>query len=71
MKPENLKSLRQQKGLTQVELAQKAGITETGYQNYEHGRREPKIGIALKIADALGVSDLRELWGYDTKGAMR
>ena len=63
MKNRILKEKRKAVGLTQQEVAKKVGITDTGYMNYEHGRREPKIGTAIKIADALGVRDLRELWG--------
>ena len=70
MEPKNLKTLRQQKGLTQSEVAQKVGITETGYQNYERGRREPKISIALKIARVLGTTT-EKLWGYSAKGAFQ
>ena len=50
-----LKEKRKSVGLTQLEIAQKVGITDAGYMNYEHGRREPKIGTAIKISDALGI----------------
>ena len=32
------------------------------YTDYERLGRIPRISIALKIADALGVIDLREIW---------
>lgn len=32
------------------------------YTNYERLGRIPRISIALKIADALDVIDLREIW---------
>ena len=57
-----LKQKRKAAGMTQLEVAQKGGITDIGYLNYEQGKREPKIGTAIKIADVLGVKDLRELW---------
>lgn len=57
-----LKQKRKAAGMTQLEVAQKVGITDIGYLNYEQGKREPKIGTAIKIADVLGVKDLRELW---------
>ena len=67
MKP-SLQAKRQSMGLTQVQVAEKAGITARGYQRYEASKgskayREPSITTAIKIADALGVKDLRELWG--------
>lgn len=63
MKPENLKNLRQQKGLTQNELARVAGITENAYQNYEHRKRIPNAVTANRIARALGTTS-EMLWGF-------
>lgn len=66
----NLKEYRLRIGLTQVQVAKKAGITARGYQRYEANEnsnqyREPSIKIAIRIADALGVQDLRELWKHE------
>ena len=68
-----LKETRLNKGLTQVQVAEKTGITERSYQRYEADKnsndyREPKISTAIKIADVLGVQDLRQLWGNESKG---
>ena len=68
-----LKETRLNKGLTQVQVAEKTGITERSYQRYEADKnsndyREPKISTAIKIADALGVQDLRQLWKNESKG---
>lgn len=62
-----LKERRLRIGLTQVQVAKKAGITERGYQRYEADEQssqysEPSVKVAIRIADALGVQDLRELW---------
>ena len=62
MKNSILKERRKRAGMTQLEIAKKAGVTDIGYLNYEQGKREPKISTAIRIADALGVQDLRELW---------
>lgn len=67
-----LKEQRLRPGLTQVQVARKAGITERGYQRYESDETskqhcEPSIKSAIKIADALGVVDLRELWNTTDK----
>lgn len=61
MKSTKLKATREASGKTQVQVAAEVGIALRGYQNYESGSREPRIGTALKIADALGV-DVRELF---------
>lgn len=58
-----LKEARQNAGLTQSEIAQKAGLSRMGYMNYEQGKREPAIGTAILIADILKVGNLREIWG--------
>ncbi len=65
MRNENLIQARNKTGLTQVEVAKKAGIQERAYQNYEAGRT-PKADIAIRIADALGVksySTFKNLFG--------
>lgn len=54
MKNESLAKKRIESGLTQVDVANKAGITERAYQNYEAGRI-PKANVAIRIADILGV----------------
>ncbi|MCU5811488.1 XRE family transcriptional regulator, partial [Clostridioides difficile] len=43
-------------GLTQLEVAQKAKITERSYQYYEAGERLPNIRTALKIARILNTN---------------
>ena len=65
-----LKEHRLRIGLTQVQVAKKAGITERGYQRYEADEKssqysEPSVKVAIRIADALGVQDLRELWKHE------
>ncbi|MBO7171264.1 MAG: helix-turn-helix transcriptional regulator [Clostridia bacterium] len=64
-----LKHHRTRKGLTQAELAARAGISLRTLQDYEQGRK-PLAGAAastvLKLADALGLcllSDVEELIG--------
>ena len=52
---------------TQEQVAREAGICAQQYQKYEYGTREPGVRTAIRIADALGVSDLRELWGQQSE----
>ena len=56
-----LKTTRQQKGLTQVQVAKKANITVMSYQRYESGEREPRTSTAKLIAQALS-STVEELF---------
>ena len=51
-----LKELRQSKGLSQSELAQKVGISEQSVSFYENNRRKPKIETWNKLADFFNVS---------------
>ena len=54
---ENLKEKRAQSGLTQAELAMKAGVTARTIQNYELGTRKPgNMVIVQRIADTLGTT---------------
>ena len=64
-----VKLKRQLSGLTQLQFSQKINIPLRTYKRYEADEnsneyREPKISTAIKIADELGVRDLRDLWDY-------
>lgn len=48
-----LKKAREEKSLTQLQIARIAGISELAYQNYESGKRIPRADIAIRIAEAL------------------
>ena len=52
---EKLKQVRLQKGLTQVELANKAGINDNYYAKVERGELKPSVETLEKIIKALGV----------------
>ena len=54
--PENLSRLRSEKGLTQLEVADGAGLSLRGYQNYERGLREPQVSALIGLADFYGIS---------------
>lgn len=53
---ERLKQLRKDAGLTQEQLAQKAGLKKQNISRYENSHIEPNIRTAKRIADALGVT---------------
>ena len=49
-----LKQIRNDKGMTQNEVAEKAGVSRATYTKYENGTREPHPITAQKIAFVLG-----------------
>ena len=51
-----LKELRESRRIYQREMAEYLGLSFRGYQNYETGQCEPKLGILAAIADYYGVS---------------
>jgi transcriptional regulator with XRE-family HTH domain len=53
---EKLRILRRRAGLTQEELAVRAGIGQGSLSDIENGRRRPSYDVMNRIADALGVS---------------
>ncbi len=59
-----LKKLRQIKGLSQDEIAQKLGIKKSRYGTWERGDRMMSLEQACDVADVLGCS-LDELAGRD------
>lgn len=65
MLKDNLKQIRESKGLTKRELCEKTGISERAYLTYEYGEREPKISVIEKLADFYGVT-VDYLLGRDT-----
>ena len=51
-----LQNLRHQKGLTQEELSEKAGLDVTSISRFERGVRKPSIESLFLIARALRIS---------------
>ncbi|MBM3683669.1 MAG: helix-turn-helix transcriptional regulator [Actinobacteria bacterium] len=49
-----LRRLRQRAGLSQAEVARRAGIVPTVLNAYERGRRQPSLEAAGRIIDAMG-----------------
>lgn len=67
----NLKLYRKAAGLSQIELALKAGVSEGCVQYAENPAHEPTIGSLRKLADALDIP-LPVLIGVEVSGeAMR
>ena len=53
---ERLKDLRKQVGLTQVDVAEKLGISQPAYASWERGVKKPTQENLVKIAQVLNVS---------------
>lgn len=51
-----MRSVREEKGWSQAELAKKTGITPAAVSQFEGGSRKPTLPILGKLADVLGVS---------------
>lgn len=53
---QRIKAMRRKASLTQAELAEKAGTATGTIQQYELGKRQPRLEQLQKIADVLGCS---------------
>ena len=51
-----LKEARLKKGLTQVELAEKLGLSQTSYQRMETGAHDMKLSNKYNICKTLDIS---------------
>jgi transcriptional regulator with XRE-family HTH domain len=54
----NVKRIRQEKGLTQEELAELSGFSQQYISGLEQGRRNPTVVSLYELASALGVSHM-------------
>ncbi len=53
---ERLRTIRKENGLTQAELAEKAGIAVNSVRLYESGKVIPKLDTIARIARAMGLT---------------
>jgi transcriptional regulator with XRE-family HTH domain len=54
----NVKRIRQEKGLTQEQLADLSGFSQQYISGLEQGRRNPTIVTLFELATALGVGHM-------------
>ncbi len=52
---ERLEKLRSEKGLTQEQVAEAAGVSRVSYTRYENGTRVPKASPLLRLAELFDV----------------
>lgn len=50
---ERVKARRKELGLTQVQMAERLGMTQSGYAQIEMGRYEPGLNQMVRVAIAL------------------
>lgn len=53
---ENLKSLRKEHGLSQVELAERLGVTQQCVSEWENRKTDPTLTYLCKLADIFEIS---------------
>ena len=56
-----VRELREERNMTQIALAEKAGIEQQHLSNLELGKKEAKIKVIEMLASGLGIS-LRQLF---------
>ena len=55
-----IQQLRKEKNMTQIQLANKLGVTDRAVSNWENGRRMPELSTIKLLCDELGIT-LNEL----------
>lgn len=67
----NIRTLREQQGLSQAALARKLGVCQQAVGKWERGISDPKWSLAPQLADALCCS-IDALFGHTpTEGGMK
>jgi transcriptional regulator with XRE-family HTH domain len=65
----NVKRIRQEKGLTQEQLADLSGFSQQYISGLEQGRRNPTIVTIYELATALGVGHMDLVQPDEEQGA--
>lgn len=55
----NIKARREQLGISQKELAERAKISQSFLCDIEQGRCKPSIDTAVKLAEVLEITDIK------------
>lgn len=67
----NIRKLRFFAGeMTQLDLAEKAGVSRQTILSIEAGKYSPTLELAFRISDAFGVP-ITEVFGYEVKEATK
>lgn len=68
MLPDTLRAIRNMRGMTQQQVAEKLGIDRSTYTYYETGKTNVDVNTLLKIADILRASH-EDLLGKNVKSS--
>lgn len=63
-----LRAIRALRGITQAELAAKAGISQTAIAEYERDKRDLRSNTIRKLCEALGVKVTYTVDGTEISG---
>jgi len=63
----SIKKLREERGMTQDELAEKLNVTRQAVSNWETGKTQPDIETLTKLAEIFDVSVERIIYGSERK----
>jgi transcriptional regulator with XRE-family HTH domain len=63
-----LKAIRALRGVTQAELAEKAGVSMSSVAEYELGKRDLRADTIRKLCEALGVTVTYHVDGTNISG---
>ena len=63
----NIKKVREEKGLTQEQLAERLNVTRQAVSNWENEKTQPDIETLDRIASALDVDIERLIYGKERK----
>lgn len=55
----NIRERREALGISQKELAEKCGITQSHLCDIEQGRNKPSIDVAVKMAKVLNIESIK------------
>ena len=66
-----IRRLRENKKMTQEQLAEKLGVSDKAVSKWETGRGFPDVSLLEALADALGISVIELLSGVDVRNRNR
>jgi len=64
---QRIRSLREDRDLSQKQIAQLLGMSQTGYSKYETGENDIPTAVLIKLADFYGTTTDYLLGRTDTK----
>ncbi len=66
--PQKLRAIRAMRGMTQAELADRAGISPVSIATFEAGKSDMRASTVVKLCEALGVTVTYRVDGTEISG---